>query len=103
MKSSNNTSLERATSDEKQYRLDILNQVLDEAKNRGDSINENYLLYKMNMKGFQMYFRNMLYKDRLAFDIYPEYIDEVEDIVEFMNDILKESLKPFLPFGKDNK
>ena len=52
MKSSNNTSLERATSDEKQYRLDILNQVLDEAKNRGDSINENYLLYKMNMKGF---------------------------------------------------
>ena len=45
----------------------------------------------------------MLYKDRLAFDIYPKYIDEVEDIVEFMNDILKESLKPFLPFGKDNK
>ena len=50
-------------------------------------------------------FKNYVVKkvsNALAFDIYPEYINEIEDIIEFMNDILRETMKPFLSFGKNN-
>ena len=64
----------RFTGEELTHRQDTLGQVIEEAKNRGDSINENYLLYKMNMKGFKLYSRNMLYKDRLELDSQSTYI-----------------------------
>ncbi len=49
-------------------------------------------------------FKNYVVKkvsNALAFDIYPEYINEIEDIFAFMNDILSETMEPFLSFGKN--
>ena len=64
----------RTTGDELAQRQDMLGEVIEEAKNRGDSINENYLIYKMVMRGFQTYTRKMLYTDRLALDSQSTYL-----------------------------
>jgi hypothetical protein len=47
MESSDNPSFVKATNEEKEYRMRILSQILEEAKMRNDIINENYLLYKI--------------------------------------------------------
>lgn len=60
MKSSDNVSFEKATNEEKEHRLSILTEVLEEAHNRKDIINESYLLYHMNLKGIQNYNRSKL-------------------------------------------
>ncbi len=61
----------------------------------------NTILLFLLKLGLKNYVVNKISK-ALAFDIYPEYINEVKDIIQFMNYILQETMKPFLSFGKNN-
>ena len=74
MESSDNTSFVKATNEEKEYRMGILSQIMESAAMNKDIINENYLLYKMNLAGIQNYTRNKLYQDRLFLDSQNNYI-----------------------------
>jgi len=74
MKSSDNPSSVKAVQSEIEYRQRILGDIIEEAKIRNDSINENYLLYHMRMKGFENYTRSKLYNDRLTLDSQNNYI-----------------------------
>ena len=74
MKSLQNAILERSTDNEIEYRQTILSQVIEEAHNRKDIINENYLLYHMKLKGIENYNRTKLYNDRLTLDSKNNYI-----------------------------
>ncbi len=76
MKSSSNSSLEKRQSapEDIEYRQSILTQIIEEAKLRNEIINENYLLYKMSLKGVDNYTRSKLYQDRLTLDSNNNYI-----------------------------
>ena len=76
MKSLKNLSLEKvgSLSEQIEYRLKILQSVLDDARKRGDIINENYLLYHVKLKGILNYNRSKLYYDRLTLDSKNQYI-----------------------------
>lgn len=56
------------------FRQNILGQIIEEGKIRGDIIDENYLLFEMRDKGIQNYTRSKLYQDRLVFDSQNTYI-----------------------------
>ena len=93
MKSSNNTSLEsrKSNDQEVEYRQTILSQVIEEAHNRKDIINENYLLYKMKLKGIENYTRTRLYNDRLTLDSKNNYIRNfLPNYSKYQDDINKE-------------
>ena len=76
MRSSQVTSLEKvgSLSEQIEFRQKILQSVLDEARKRGDTINENYLLYHVKLKGILNYNRSKLYQDRLSLDSKNQYI-----------------------------
>ena len=76
MRSSQVTSLEKvgSLSEQIEYRQKILQSVFDEARKRGDIINENYLLYHVKLKGILNYNRSKLYQDRLTLDSKNQYI-----------------------------
>ena len=76
MRSSQVTSLEKvgSLSEQIEYRQKILQSVFDEARKRGDTINENYLLYHVKLKGILNYNRSKLYQDRLTLDSKNQYI-----------------------------
>jgi hypothetical protein len=74
MESSDNSSFVKVTNEEKEYRVEVLSQIIEEAKMRNEIINENYLLYKMHLKGIQNYNRSKLYQDRLSLDSQNNYI-----------------------------
>ena len=76
MRSSQITSLEKvgSLSEQIEYRQKILQSVFDEARKRGDIINENYLLYHVKLKGILNYNRSKLYQDRLTLDSKNQYI-----------------------------
>ncbi|MCH7559774.1 MAG: hypothetical protein IIC67_00135 [Thaumarchaeota archaeon] len=101
MKSSDNVSFVKATNEEMEYRLSILTKVLEEGKNRNDIINENYLLYHMNLKGIQNYNRSKLYHDRLTLDsqnsyitnFIPKYSKYQEDINAELDTIREETIE----------
>src|SRR3990167_3240612 len=57
-----------------QHRQNTLGEILEAAAKNNDIINENYLLYKMNLAGIQNYTRNKLYQDRLSLDSQNNYI-----------------------------
>jgi hypothetical protein len=62
------------TPEQIEYRRQILGEILESAAKNNDIINENYLLYKMHLHGFQNYTRNKLYHDRLTLDSQNNYI-----------------------------
>ena len=76
MRSSQVTSLEKvgSLSEQIEYRQKILQSVFDDARKRGDIINENYLLYHVKLKGILNYNRSKLYQDRLTLDSKNQYI-----------------------------
>ena len=76
MRSSQVTSLEKvgSLSEQIEYRQKILQSVLDEARKRGDIINENYLLYHVKLKGILNYNRSKIYQDRLSLYSKNQYI-----------------------------
>ena len=76
MRSTQITSLEKvgSLSEQIEYRQKILQAVFDEARKRGDIINENYLLYHVKLKGILNYNRSKLYQDRLTLDSKNQYI-----------------------------
>ena len=93
MKSYDLRSSEKATPKEIEQRVKILSGVIEEARNRDQQIDTNYLLYKMRMEGYQNYTRNILYKDRLTLDsdnnyirhFLPRYSRVQEDIFNRLN------------------
>jgi len=98
-------SLENASSKptdaELECRRKILGVVIEEAKKRGDIINENYLLYHMKLHGFENYTRMQLYNDRLHFDsqnnyimnFLPRYSKYQEEISEELDKIRDEAIE----------
>lgn len=88
------TSLENSehpTKEETAKRRNILMDIIEEAKNRKDVINENYLLYHMKMAGYTNYNRVKLYNDRLELDSQNNYIRHfLPKYSKFQEDILLE-------------
>ena len=74
MLSSNNTSSRKSTNSEIKYRQKALGDIIEDAKKRNDIINENYLLYHMQMRGIEDYTRSKLYHDKLDLDLQNNYI-----------------------------
>ena len=69
----------------------FLMKVIEDAKNRGDTINENYLLYHMKMEGYIDYNRSKLYNDRLELDSQNNYIRTfLPRYSRFQEDIINE-------------
>ena len=101
MKSLGNSSFKKSTDEEIKYRQSILGQIIEEAKNRGDVINENYLLYHMNLGGIENYTRSRLYQDQLTFDsennyirhFLPRYSRFQEDIITELDAIKDEAVE----------
>ncbi len=71
-----------------------LGEIIEEAKNRKQPIDENYLLYHMRLNGYE-YTRSKLHNDRLALDsdnnyirhFLPRYSRFQEEIIEGLNEI----------------
>ena len=71
-----------------------LGEIIEEAKNRKQPIDENYLLYHMRLNGYE-YSRSKLHNDRLALDsdnnyirhFLPRYSRFQEEIIEGLNEI----------------
>ena len=101
MKSSDNVSFVKATDEQKEYRIQVLEQIIEEAKTRRDVINENYLLYHMRLRGIQDYNRSKLYHDRLSLDtknnyirnFLPRYSKYQEDINDELDAIREEAIE----------
>lgn len=102
MKSSGNSSLESREDSQSQitYRQNVLSQIIEHAKTKNDIINENYILYKMQLAGIKNYTRNKLYKDRLSLDsqnnyirnFLPRYSKYQEDINNELDEIREECI-----------
>ena len=102
MNSSNNTSFEnrKSSEDEIRYRQSVLSQIIEDAKLNHDIINENYLLYKMQLHGIKNYSRSKLYQDRLTLDsknnyirnFLPKYSKYQEDINNELDSMREEAI-----------
>ena len=93
MESSSNSSLKnrQSSSSDITFRQETLKQIIEEAKIRGDIINENYLLYQMTLREFPNYSRSKLYQDRLALDTQNNYIrDFLPNYSKYQEDINSE-------------
>jgi len=103
VKSLDNTSFKKSSDEEIEYRLNVLGQIIEEAKNRGDVINENYLLYHMNLRGIANYTRSRLYQDRLTLDsdnnyirhFLPRYSRYQEDIANSLDEMEEQCIELF--------
>ena len=81
----------------------VLSQIIEEAKNRKDVIDENYLLYHMNLSGIENYTRSRLYQDRLRLDsdnnyirhFLPRYSRYQEDIANSLDEMEQQCIELF--------